>query len=84
MLDLLKQDAQVGDSLNLFLTSGNTVNGVIIEIGENYLLMEVDGVKRRYFPQLIGGWDVVRESYQRETSQSHNEQPAYGRTYWEG
>ena len=77
MLDLLKQDAQVGDSLNLFLTSGDTVNGVIIEIGENYLLMEVDGVKRRYFPQLIGGWDVVRDSHQRETSQSHNEQPAY-------
>ena len=77
MLDLLKQDAQVGDSLNLFLTSGNTVNGVIVEIGENYLLMEVDGVKRRYFPQLIGGWDVVRDSHQRETSQSHNEQPAY-------
>lgn len=77
MLDLLKQDAQVGDSLNLFLTSGDTVNGVIIEIGENYLLMEVDGVKRRYFPQLIGGWDVVRESHQREISQSHNEQPAF-------
>ena len=35
MLDLLKQDAQVGDSLNLFLTSGDTVNGVIIEIGES-------------------------------------------------
>ena len=59
MLNLLKQDAKVGDTLNLYLTSGNSVKGTIIEIDENYLLMEVDGVKRRYFPQLIGGWDVV-------------------------
>ena len=59
MLDILKQDAKEGDSLNLYLTTGGSVNGVILEIGENYLLMEVDGIKRRYFPQLIGGWDVV-------------------------
>ncbi len=59
MLDLLKQDAQVGDSLNLYLTTGDSVKGKIVEIGESYLLMDVDGVKRRYFPQLIGGWDVV-------------------------
>ncbi len=62
MLDLLKKDAQVGDSLTLYLTSGNTVNGVILEIGENYLLMDVDGIKRRYFPQLIGGWDIVNKT----------------------
>lgn len=61
MLNLLKQDAKVGDSLNLYLTTGNSVKGTIVEIGDNYLLMEVDGVKRRYFPQLIGGWDVVNE-----------------------
>ena len=62
MLDLLKQDTKVGDSLNLYLTSGNTVNGVVLEIGENYLLMDVDGIKRRYFPQLIGGWDIVNNT----------------------
>lgn len=61
MLHLLKQDAKVGGTLNLYLTSGNSVKGTIIEIDENYLLMEVDGVKRRYFPQLIGGWDIVNE-----------------------
>ena len=61
MLELLKQDAKVGDSLNLYLTSGNSVKGTIVEIGENYLHMEVDGVKRRYFPQLIGGWEVVND-----------------------
>ena len=62
MLDLLRQDAQIGDSLNLYLTTGDSVKGKIIEIGENYLLLDVEGVQRRYFPQLIGGWDVVKKS----------------------
>lgn len=75
MLNLLKQDAKVGDSLNLYLTSGNSVKGTIVEIGENYLLMEVDGVKRRYFPQLIGGWDIVNEVSQPESQESPNKQP---------
>ena len=76
MLNLLKQDAKVGDTLNLYLTSGNSVKGTIVEIGENYLLMEVDGVKRRYFPQLIGGWDVVNVVSQSEPlNTSSVEQP---------
>ena len=75
MLNLLKQDAKVGDSLNLYLTSGNSVKGTIVEIGENYLLMEVDGVKRRYFPQLIGGWDIVNEVSLPESQESTNKQP---------
>lgn len=78
MLNLLKQDAKVGDTLNLYLTSGNSVKGTIIEIDENYLLMEVDGVKRRYFPQLIGGWDVVNEVSQSEPLNILSvEQPSY-------
>ena len=64
MFRLLKQDARVGDSLNLYLTSGNTVKGTIVQIGEDYLLLEVDGEKRRYFPQLIGGWDVINDTNQ--------------------
>ena len=78
MLNLLKQDAKVGDTLKLYLTSGNSVKGTIIEIDENYLLMEVDGVKRRYFPQLIGGWDVVNEVSQSEPLNILSvEQPSY-------
>ena len=68
MLDLLKQDAQVGDSLNLYLTTGDSVKGIIIEIGDNNLLLDVEGVQRRYFPQLIGGWDVVRSNDSNESS----------------
>lgn len=74
MLDLLKQDAKEGDSLNLYLTTGGSVNGVILEIGENYLLMEVDGIKRRYFPPLIGGWDIVKEEPQNDNPRD-SEQP---------
>lgn len=76
MLELLKQDAKQGDSLNLYLTSGDSVRGTILEIGENFLLMEVDGVKRRYFPQLIGGWDVIKDNPQLDTSQKNDEQLA--------
>lgn len=68
MLDLLRQDAQVGDSLNLYLTTGDSVKGNIIEIGDNYLLLDVEGVQRRYFPQLIGGWDVVKGNDSNESN----------------
>lgn len=73
MLNLLKQDAQIGDVINLYLTSGNSVRGTILEIGETFLLMEVDSLKRRYFPQLIGGWDVVKDKPQAEVSQASDE-----------
>lgn len=74
MLDLLKQDAHVGDSLNLYLTTGNSVRGTILEIGETFILMKVDGVRRRYFPQLIGGWDVVNETSQIPPKNNSTEQ----------
>ena len=62
MLKLLKQDARIGDTLNLYLTTGETIKGTIIELDDNYLLLEVDGVNRRYFPQIIGGWDVEKST----------------------
>ena len=68
MLDLLKQDAQIGDSINLYLTTGDSVKGKILEIGDNFLLLDVDGVQRRYFPQLIGGWDVGKSNDSNESS----------------
>lgn len=73
MLNLLKKDAKEGDSLNLYLTTGGSVNGVILEIGENYLLMEVEGIKRRYFPQLIGGWDIVTAEPHKDNLSDFNE-----------
>ena len=74
MLNLLKQDAQIGDVINLYLTSGDSVRGTILEIGENFLLVEVDGMNRRYFPQLIGGWDVVKDNLRLENPPKTNEQ----------
>ena len=44
------------------------MKGIIIEIGDNNLLLDVEGVQRRYFPQLIGGWDVVRSNDSNESS----------------
>lgn len=76
ILNLLKQDAQIGDVINLYLTTGNSVRGTIIEIGETFLLMEVEGVKRRYFPQLMGGWDVVTDNPLSGNLQKTDEQSA--------
>lgn len=74
MFDVLKQDAVVGDVINLYLTTGGTIKGRIIELENNYLLLEVDGIKRRYFPQLIGGWDVVKEDPHTDVLQNFEEQ----------
>lgn len=76
ILNLLKQDAQIGDVINLYLTTGNSVRGTILEIGETFLLMEVEGVKRRYFPQLMGGWDVVKDNPLSGNLQKTDEQSA--------
>ncbi|MBR4388911.1 MAG: tetratricopeptide repeat protein [Prevotella sp.] len=76
ILNLLKQDAQIGDVINLYLTTGNSVKGTILEIGETFLLMEVKGVKRRYFPQLMGGWDVVIDNPLSGSIQKTDEQSA--------
>lgn len=75
MFDILKQDAVVGDVINLYLTTGGTIKGRIIELENNYLLLEVDGIKRRIFPQLIGGWDVVKDNPHAETLPNPEEQP---------
>ena len=31
ILNMLKQDAQIGDVINLYLTTGNSVKGTILE-----------------------------------------------------
>ena len=72
MLNLLKQDAKVGDSLNLYLTSGNSVRGTIVEIDENYLLIDVFSSQ---YKDMFYGWDIVNEVSQPEFQDFTNKQP---------
>ena len=61
MLDILKQDAKINDVIRLYLTSGETIVGVLSEFGDNNIVLDVEGKKRRFFTQIIGGWDVQTE-----------------------
>ena len=59
MFDIFKQDIKVGDSVKLFLTTGKEPVGLVLSIGENYVLLQSeDGAQNRFFDKLIGGWEV--------------------------
>lgn len=66
MFDLLKNDIKVGDNINLHLINGKE-SGKVIEIGENYILLESEnGTKHRFFDKLIGGWEILSNNFQKE------------------
>lgn len=63
MFDIFKQDIKVGDSVKLYLTTGKEPEGIVISIGETFVLLESsDGTKNRFFDKLIGGWELVNTS----------------------
>jgi tetratricopeptide (TPR) repeat protein len=60
MFDIFKQDVKVGDRVKLSLTTGKEPEGTVLEIGDNFVLLESDDkTKSRYFDKLIGGWEVI-------------------------
>lgn len=60
MFDLFKQDIKIGDKVKLYLTTGKEPEGIVVSIGENFvLLVSTDGTQNRFFDKLIGGWDLV-------------------------
>lgn len=60
MFDIFKQDIKIGDKVKLYLTTGKEPEGIVISIGENFvLLVSTDGTQNRFFDKLIGGWDLV-------------------------
>jgi hypothetical protein len=63
MFDIFKQDIKVGDSVKLFLTTGKEPEGLVLSIGENYVLLQsADDTQNRFFDKLIGGWELVHKS----------------------
>lgn len=60
MFDIFKQDIKIGDKVKLYLTTGKEPEGIVVSIGENFvLLVSTDGTQNRFFDKLIGGWDLV-------------------------
>ena len=67
-MDLFRKDVQLGDSIKLYLLAGGPIDGVVIEINDNNVVLEINGVKKRFFSQIIGGWDVVNIDKRPKTS----------------
>jgi len=60
MFYIFKQDVKLGDKVKLSLTTGKEPEGIVLEIGDNSVLLEVeDKTQSRIFDKLIGGWDVI-------------------------
>lgn len=63
MFDIFKQDIKVGDRVKLYLITGKEPEGLVVSIGENYVLLQSnDETQNRFFDKLIGGWDLVVRS----------------------
>lgn len=61
MIDQLKKDASIGDELKLYLITGETVVGTILDFGENNIIIDVNGTQKRFFTTIIGGWEVQQK-----------------------
>ena len=65
-IDFFKQDIHVGDIAIVELTSGKSVKGKVLEIGEFVMIMKEDGKKMRLLDGIIGGWELVEKASQEE------------------
>lgn len=73
MFDIFKQDIKIGDKVKLYLTTGKEPEGIVINIGENFVLLQADDkTKNRFFDKLIGGWDVI-QTYKKVTEKNDPE-----------
>ncbi|MDH6341350.1 AAA+ ATPase superfamily predicted ATPase [Parabacteroides sp. PFB2-12] len=63
MFDIFKQDVKIGDKVKLYLTTGKEPEGSVVEIGDNYVLLQSDEqTKSRFFDKMLGGWDVLNKT----------------------
>jgi len=63
MIDLFKEDVNIGEKVKLYLTTGKEIVGTVLEIGINHLLLKnPEGNTSRIFEVLIGGWDIINDN----------------------
>jgi hypothetical protein len=71
MFDIFKKEIKPGYRVRLFLTTAKEPEGTVLEIGDNYVLLQAeDNAKQRYFDKIIGGWDIVGHSGEKTTHSS--------------
>jgi hypothetical protein len=79
MFDIFKKDIKVGDKVKLYLTTGKEPEGLVVEIGDNFVLLQSDDQTRnRFFDKLIGGWDVIAKKKSDITIFNTNQHQAVG------
>lgn len=62
-IELFIRDNKVGDTVIIYLNSGRDITGVILEIGENFVLVKKeDGKNMRLFENIIGAWETLSSS----------------------
>ncbi|KAA0240234.1 MAG: hypothetical protein EDM72_13060, partial [Chlorobiota bacterium] len=67
MIELIKTDLKVGDSVKLLLTTGKEPQGIIKEFHETSLVLETEANSHvRIFLNMIGGWEVKKEKLANE------------------
>lgn len=60
MFDIFKKDIKIGDKVELYLTTGKEPIGIVLEIGDSFVLLKgEDNISNRFFDKLIGGWDLM-------------------------
>ncbi|MBL0301717.1 MAG: hypothetical protein IPP61_05070 [Cytophagaceae bacterium] len=60
MFDIFKKDIQIGDHIKLYLMTGKEPEGIVLGIGENFVLLQSEDLtQNKFFDKLIGGWDLV-------------------------
>jgi len=72
MIELLKEEVKIGETLKLILTTGKEITGEVIEFGSNHVLLkDENGKSTRIFEVLIGGWELIGQ--QKNTAEIHND-----------
>lgn len=61
-IDYFTQDAAVGDSVIIELTSGKSVSGKVIEIGDSIIIEKENGIRMRLLDAIIGGWEISEKT----------------------
>ncbi len=72
-IDYFKQDIHVGDIAIIELTSGKSIQGEVLEIGEFVLIKEEGGKTMRLLDGIIGGWELVDPTKSRKVYESAKE-----------
>lgn len=72
MLDILKKDAKCGDGIKLYLTSGEIIEGVLTEFNESNIVLNDEGVQKRFFQVMIGGWEIIKQDVKKDLLSEEN------------